>query len=179
VKKCTKCGEVKPESEFYSKGKNRPVKLFSACKLCTNKANAAWVAENKERMAALISDWSKRNPDKRRETYKKYRNRNPDKVAKATKSWRNRNKPLIAHHAANRRARIKNATPAWADDDAIKSMYHRCPDGHHVDHIIPLTSDIVCGLHTEDNLQYLTASENHRKFNSFHEDIIKILENGK
>lgn len=54
-------------------------------------------------------------------------------------------------------------TPAWADLAAIKRIYQECPPGFHVDHIVPIQGKLVCGLHVENNLQYLPAVENLRK----------------
>jgi len=55
---------------------------------------------------------------------------------------------------------------------AIKLVYSTCTKltkttgiQHHVDHIYPLTSDWVCGLHVENNLQILTEAENISKGN--------------
>lgn len=58
--------------------------------------------------------------------------------------------------------RKKNQTPEDADFDKIKEIYLNCPEGHEVDHIIPISKG---GLHHQDNLQYLTVSENRRKGN--------------
>ncbi len=58
-------------------------------------------------------------------------------------------------------------TPKWADITSIAEFYLNCPAGYHVDHIIPLQGDIVCGLHVITNLQYLPASDNLSKSNKF------------
>jgi hypothetical protein len=49
-----------------------------------------------------------------------------------------------------------------ADQVKIKDIYLNCPEGHEVDHIIPLSRG---GLHHEDNLQYLLKEDNRRKGN--------------
>jgi predicted nucleic acid-binding Zn ribbon protein len=64
--------------------------------------------------------------------------------------------------SANYRASVRNQTPPDADRKAIREFYDRCPDGHEVDHIIPISKG---GLHTLSNLQYLTIQENRRKSN--------------
>lgn len=50
-----------------------------------------------------------------------------------------------------------------ANVEAIKEIYANRPEGYEVDHIIPLSKG---GKHHEDNLQYLTISENRKKGNS-------------
>lgn len=66
---------------------------------------------------------------------------------------------------AQKRAKKFKATPPWADLERIKEIYRNRPEGHHVDHIVPLNSPLVCGLHCEDNLQYLPARANMSKRN--------------
>lgn len=73
-----------------------------------------------------------------------------------------------AHYRAKvnaRRSRERAATPSWADLAAIERIYLNCPAGHEVDHIVPLQSPEVCGLHVPYNLQYLPMPENRRKSN--------------
>lgn len=72
-----------------------------------------------------------------------------------------------------RRKRAKSiATPRWASIEAMRSIYLSAQEiskqtgvKHHVDHIVPLKSDIVCGLHNQFNLQVLPALDNLRKNN--------------
>lgn len=59
-----------------------------------------------------------------------------------------------------RRAHKQNALTETADKKILKLIYQHVPEGYQVDHIIPITKG---GLHHQDNLQYLPASENARK----------------
>lgn len=74
--------------------------------------------------------------------------------------------------SARRRAHLLNATPPWANLEKIKQIYLNCPTGYHVDHIFPLRGKNSCGLHVENNLQYLTIEENLKKSNN----IITVME---
>ena len=65
----------------------------------------------------------------------------------------------------SRRRRVRKATPPWADMEKIREIYRNCPEGHEVDHIIPLKGVKISGLHVPDNLQYLPVSENRTKSN--------------
>lgn len=89
-----------------------------------------------------------------------------------TKHGRYYDKSYQRHVSATKRARKIRATPTWADNNAIRSIYEACPPHCHVDHIIPLTSDSVCGLHCEENLQFLPIKENLKKRNKFVESMI-------
>lgn len=83
-----------------------------------------------------------------------------------------RTKAAASSHSNRRRLIVSSAQPKWADSSKILEIY-RLRDSlsaktgieHHVDHIVPLTSDIVCGLHNEFNLQVLPAPDNLKKHN--------------
>lgn len=73
-------------------------------------------------------------------------------------------------HTYNTKAQkveIRMRTPSWANISSIHLFYANCPKGMHVDHIIPLRGTIVSGLHTLENLQYLSAEDNLAKSNSY------------
>lgn len=57
-------------------------------------------------------------------------------------------------------ANLRAQCPPDADLVLIREIYAKCPVGHEVDHIIPISKG---GLHHQDNLQYLTCAENRRK----------------
>ena len=70
-------------------------------------------------------------------------------------------------YQAHKRALLMNRTPSWANLGMIREIYSNCPEGYHVDHVVPLQGELVSGLHVEYNLQYLLARDNIVKSNSF------------
>lgn len=70
------------------------------------------------------------------------------------------------------REAIKRATPKWAELEKIKLFYKNRIDGQHIDHIIPLRGENVCGLHVLANLRYMTAVDNMSKSNKFDESML-------
>lgn len=69
-----------------------------------------------------------------------------------------------------RMERVRQATPAWADEAAIQALYaqarwlsRRTNVEHHVDHIVPIHGGTVCGLHVHYNLRVIPAADNVRR----------------
>jgi hypothetical protein len=80
------------------------------------------------------------------------------------------NKAYYKAKKLKRENRQRLATPEWLSEEQMLEMntfYKRCPQGHHVDHVVPLNGETVSGLHVPWNLQYLTAEENRKKSNKF------------
>ena len=81
--------------------------------------------------------------------------------------WQRQNPDKMRAQNAKYRAAKLQRTPTWANQEKIQEMYTNCPEGYHVDHILPLQGELVSGLHVENNLQYLPASKNISKGNKF------------
>ena len=129
--------------------------------------------ENKDSILSEIKRKTKEDPEFRERCQERQKRYMESDLGKRTRrkcylDWTAKNKHKVCFYAANRRAKIKQATPSWADMDIIESFYLEARYfGMHVDHIIPLTSDLVCGLHCEFNLQLLPSSDNQSKHNKF------------
>lgn len=101
------------------------------------------------------------------------------KDREAKKRWADKNKHVAMEVVRRRQARKKQATPKWADRKAMQAVYRaavvltdKTGAAHDVDHIVPLTSDSVCGLHCEFNLRVIPRTENRKKANAFDESLL-------
>lgn len=120
---------------------------------------------NRARVDASIARWHKAHPERTRAAALAWYYRNPDKCNEAK---------------ARRRAIEKRVTPAWRDRARILEVYALAKRltktlgiKHHVDHIVPLRSALVCGLHVEHNLRVIPAAENRSKNNRYWPDMPK------
>lgn len=156
-KTCTKCKTEKPTDQFYKKkyGKHG---VASTCKECFKEYHQ----KNKETIAV---------------TKKQYRLNNPDVRSASQRKWQQNNLDKVYANNARYRYSMRGATPSWADKEAIAGMYQLAAIFNstginlHVDHIVPLKSSKVCGLHTEDNLRLLPSTENIAKGNRYWDDM--------
>jgi hypothetical protein len=95
-----------------------------------------------------------------------------EEIIISTGEYRRTNPEKMKAHGAKYRGTKLNAIPSWFEKEAIDAVYSESisrskSEGvdYHVDHIVPLQSKFVCGLHCLANLQLLTKSENSRKSN--------------
>lgn len=95
--------------------------------------------------------------------------------AMTVRKYKQNNKHRAASYQAYRRSYKQKATPIWLSDTDLQlicNIYKHCAESSsksnvkfHVDHIVPLKSDFVCGLHVPWNLRVISAFENLSKNN--------------
>ena len=132
------------------------------CIRCNADAQLRYKLDKKDLMRQKFRSWRIENLEYDKDRKAHWRKTKPHKNAEKSRRYE---------------ATKRGAIPSWADNFVIEGMYElasvfrRIGLNIHVDHIVPLKGKTVCGLHTHDNLQLLTGSENSRKFNSFWPDM--------
>lgn len=89
---------------------------------------------------------------------------------KSKKSKPPKTEQYLAAKKANRlfrKAKKRQATPKWIKPKDFHKIILKCPEGFHLDHIVPLIHPDVCGLHVPWNIQYLSEEDNIKKSNKF------------
>ena len=86
--------------------------------------------------------------------------------------WAKENPARANAQSAGKRAKRLAATPVWANQFFIEEAYHLAKlrtemlgFAWHVDHIVPLKSRLVCGLHVEHNIRVIPGTMNNSKGN--------------
>ncbi|WP_155635585.1 hypothetical protein [Burkholderia territorii] len=132
-----------------------------------------WRKKNPGRAAQYVEKWRQKiGNEKVLEAAKEYREANREKTREAASRWQKNNRAKATAAQNRREAEKLRATPKWANQDKIEEFYKEAERlskihyrHYHVDHVVPLRSKIVCGLHWEGNLQVIPAEENIRKGN--------------
>lgn len=195
---CKICSEAKKKKrlenpEYAEKVRQQRAKGHARNREHRNKASREQYAKNREERCAAQRQYHEENKEARkaynksaramsRETARRYREKNWDHVWAVNKAWRLKNKDKLSKNGSRRRAAQLRAIPSWADDEwesfLVEEMYHLAKVRkestgmkYHVDHIVPLQSDLVCGLHCSANMQLLLASENISKSNRYWPDM--------
>lgn len=181
-KRCNDCATEKPLSEFY---KNKASKdgVTNKCKSCSKEYSKAYKENNKASVEQYSLQYRKGYYKKNRQNkllwQKEYRQKNLDARQEYdrthSKIYYENNKASALEKSSRRRAKKILATPCWADEEHKKrllSIYKTCRNvsrrtgkTHHVDHIVPLKGENVCGLHVWWNLRIVPAKMNLSKGN--------------
>jgi hypothetical protein len=129
-------------------------------------------AKNKVRALAMSALYRFERPSGEKVTRRAHYQKNKKRVALVTEAYRLANLALYRAAAAKRRAAKLGATPAWANLDKIALIYDAAASlsefmgaPYEVDHIVPLQSKFVCGLHCEANLEIIPREDNRSKGN--------------
>lgn len=172
-KKCTKCGLIKPLSDFW-KLKSHSTGVQSRCIECKK----LWYLSNKDKHRALVKNWVGKNRTRWNEYAKKYRLKYPERTKKAWQKWAKNNPDATCFKSAKRRAITKFATPKWANRFFMQEAYDLARrrtkllgEKYVVDHIVPLQHQLVCGLHVEHNMRVISERANSAKCNYWWPDM--------
>lgn len=158
--------------------RERAKKYFQEHKAEYAKKKREWSANNKDKIRVYEKTNYERHKDRILAYQAKYQQEHRDRHNEVSRAWAIRNKHNRRYHSMLSKAVLRRALAPWADLDAIKAFYERARELEletgqkwHVDHIVPLRSKIVCGLHCEANLQVLLAGDNIRKGNRWWPDM--------
>lgn len=164
TKPCKHCRVDKPLEEFYKHSQMADGHI-NVCIPCRDTYVKAWSERNRDARRKIAREWSQRN-------------RTPERSAEAWQKWYQVARvdsgqvAKINARVAARLELVARATPSWANHFFIEEAYELAKKRSQVtgvrwevDHIVPIKSDRVCGLHVEHNLRVIPKLVNISKKN--------------
>lgn len=154
MQKCSKCGEVKPLTDFHKDKANKLGHSYR-CKLCA---------------IAHVGQWQKDNPEKKRANSRNWVANNKDAHRKNNKQWAINNPDYNKTYKLKRRASEKSNGVYFISDKEYKRIYSSscfyCGSTQRIeaDHIIPVSRG---GNTSIGNLVPACRSCNAKKSNRF------------
>ncbi len=189
MKICGKCKSPKEaNSDNFGSRKSSRDGLYTWCRECCKNNAATYRIVNDTKVKHDRNEWQRLNPTNARLNRGRWKEKNSDlhkeiqarykrspKSREYQRTRRQNNKPLLAAYKAAYKARKLRASPPWLTLDHVKEIHMKYIEAkrrtdftgvkHHVDHIVPLQNDNVCGLHVPWNLNVIVASINIAKGN--------------
>jgi len=147
---------------------------------CVECIKEDWVIDNERRKEKPKTEAAKaagrRYYEKNREmVIARAAARPPEEKRRNRAEYKDRNVDIVRADTSVRKRRHREATPTWLTKDErlkMRELYVQARkltsitgERYVVDHIIPLRSEEVCGLHVPWNLKVITQEENLRKSN--------------
>ena len=150
-RQCNTCKEIKPIKEFSIRTRTRTdgskyITTPASCKVCRNQKAVKYRNENQEAIRAYRKSPKRKADNKMRQKIKEIRKSHP-----AVPNWLTleQKKEIRKLHLKQRQIR-----------DTQNKEYH-------IDHIVPLNGETVCGLHVPWNLQLIPEKEHLSKSNNW------------
>jgi hypothetical protein len=153
-KHCRTCNTTKTAEHFHLDAA-RSDGLAYRCKACQTAYCKAHYTANREKRLASVRQWKEANPETRR----------------ASQQRHYRNNVGAYQACSSQRRALKRQLVPWADKAQIRAIYAQARALRswgidvHVDHVVPLRSPLVCGLHVQTNLVIVLKAENLAKSN--------------
>lgn len=140
----------------------------------SKETQANWYLINKESKKSYRKKYYRSNLDRCKKLSRKYYEDNTSNRKYAMQQWVKNNRTRVRLLSSRYRARKRDASIQLTSEEQSQMMviFENCPNGYHVDHIIPLSKG---GLHHPLNLQYLSASDNITKHNNIRQEDIELF----
>ena len=187
----SRCRECDREHGRSAKAKEINKKSYEKNREKALSQKSEYYKENRDKILEYKKEYHENNKEKRnaygRNYHKKYYIDNKESISNRTKAWSEENKERIKDRRRNyytmnkglfnanvmeRNALKIKATPSWYEKESVIDLYNKAKLlNMSVDHIVPLRSKLVCGLHCIDNLQLMTLEDNRSKGNRWWPDM--------